>query len=271
MRILILSFLYLFLSHVYGQGYAPAGSRSMSMANASVAFNDVWAYHNNPGAVADVDHFSVALSYENRFLLKEMQNQAFAVAIPLKIGVVSIGGHFYGYSQYRSVKAGAGYSLKLSEKLYAGVQLNYQGLQLSNNYGAKNTLTAEAGIYAKITEKWKMGISVFNLGRAKLSDFQDDRFSTTLRLGSAYHFSDKLIVSGEFDKDLDNDLRFKVGVDYQLVNQFFIRGGFATSPTELTFGFGYHFKQVHLNFGSAYSNVLGWSPQFSLLFRSKSK
>lgn len=271
MRIILFSLLFLAQNISYGQGWTPAGGRSMSMANTSVAFNDVWAYHNNPGALADVDHFAVALSYENRFLLKEMQNQALAIVIPLKVGVVSVGGHFYGYSQYRSVKAGAGYSLKLSEKLYAGVQLNYQGLQLSNNYGSANSLTAEAGVYAKITEKWKLGISVFNLGRTKLSEFQDDRFSTIFRLGSAYHFSDKLIVAGEFDKDLDNDLRFKVGVDYELVNRFYIRGGFATAPTEVTFGFGYHFKQVRLNIGSAYTNVLGWSPHFSLLFRSKTK
>ena len=271
MKIILVSLLCLMQGLSYGQGWTPAGGRSMSMANTSVALNDVWAYHNNPGALADVDQFSVALSYENRFLLKEMQNQALAIVIPLKVGVVSIGGHFYGYSQYRSIKAGAGYSLKLSEKLFAGVQLNYQGLQLSNNYGSKSTLTAEAGIYAKITEKWKLGISVFNLGRTKLSDFQDDRFSTVFRLGSAYHFSKKLIIAGEFDKDLDHDLRFKVGVDYELINRFYVRGGFATTPSELTFGFGYHFKQVHLNIGSAYTNVLGWSPHFSLLFRAKTK
>jgi len=271
MRIILISLLCFIQGLSYSQGWSPAGARSMSMANASVAQNDVWAYHNNPGALADVDHLSIAVSYENRFLLKEMQNQALAVAIPLKIGVISIGGHFYGYSKFRSIKAGAGYSLKLSEKLYAGVQLNYQGLQLSNNYGAKSSMTAEAGVYAKITEKWKMGISVFNLGRSKLSDFQDDRFSTVLRLGSSYHFSEKLMIAGEFDKDLDHDLRLKVGIDYELVDHFFVRGGFASTPTEVTFGFGYHFKQVHINIGSAYTNVLGWSPHFSLLFRSKTK
>lgn len=271
MKITLIAFLCFSQTVVFSQGWTPAGGRSMSMANASVAFNDVWAYHNNPGALADVDRFTIGLSYENRFLLKEMQNQAVALAIPLKVGVVSIGGHFYGYSQYRSVKAGAGYSLKLAEKLYAGVQLNYQGLQFSNNYGSKSTLTAEAGVYAKITEKWKMGISVFNLGRTKLAEFQDDRFTTVLRLGTAYHFSKKLIVSGEFDKDLDYDLRFKLGVDYQLVDCFYVRGGFASAPTEVTFGFGYHFKQVHLNIGSAYNQNLGWSPHFSLLFQSKSR
>ncbi|MBL1279715.1 MAG: hypothetical protein COA33_005560 [Fluviicola sp.] len=251
------------------QGWVPAGGRAMSMGNASATFNDVWAYHNNPGALGDIEQFSVGISYENRFLLKEFQNQGLAIAIPLKVGVISIGGHFYGYSQFRSTKAGLGYSMKLSKKLFAGVQLNYQNLQLSQNYGSRSAMTAEAGIYAKITHKWKLGVSVFNLGRAKLSDFQDDRFSTIVRLGNSYQFSKRLLLTGEFEKNMDYDLRVKIGVEYEVIDHFFIRGGFASNPTDLTFGFGYRFQQIHLDLGSAYDRNLGWSPHFSIVFVGK--
>ncbi len=265
--LLLIATIFLF-NFVHAQGIIPAGAKSMSMGNASTTFNDVWAYHNNPGALADVDKFSVGLSYENRFLLKQLQSQALAVAIPLKTGVLSFGGSFYGYSLFRSTKVGLGYSMKLSDKFFAGVQLNYQNLNIQN-YGAKNALTAELGVYAKITEKWLLGVSVYNLGRAKLSDYQDDRFSTVLRLGSSYHFSDKLLISGEFEKDLDNPLRFKAGLEYEIVDHFFVRGGFLSSPTELTFGFGYNLKQIRLNIGSAYESVVGWSPHFSISFVGK--
>ena len=255
-------------SVAFAQGWVPAGARSMSMANASSTFTDVWAYHNNPGALGSIESFSAGLSYENRFLLKELQNQALAVAIPLKVGVISVGGHFYGYNQYRSTKAGLGYSLKLTDKLFAGVQLNYQGLSLSNNYGSKSTVTAEAGIYAKITDEWNLGISVFNLGRAKLSAFEDDRFSTIMRLGSSYRFSDKILLSVEGEKDLDYRLRFKAGLEYQVISNFYIRGGVGTAPIEGTFGLGYRFKMIQLDIGSAYDQNLGWSPHFSIQFEA---
>lgn len=267
MRFITLLFLSI-TTFSFSQGYVPSGGRSMSMGNASTTFNDVWAYHNNPGALADVDKFSVGLSYENRFLLKQLQSQGLAIAIPLKVGVLSFGGNFYGYSLYRSTKVGMGYSMKLSEKLYAGVQLNYQNLTIQN-YDSKNALTAEVGIYAKITDKWLLGVSVFNLGRAKLSEYQDDRFSTVFRLGNSYKFSDKLLLTGEFEKDLDSPLRFKAGLEYQIVDHFYVRGGFLTSPTEATFGFGYNFKQIRLNVGSAYERVVGWSPHFSISFVGK--
>jgi hypothetical protein len=269
MRKILIGFICLIQCSAFGQGWVPSGGRSMSMANASTTFNDVWAYHNNPGALADLEKFSVGISYENRFLLKELQSQGVALAIPIKVGVISVGGHMYGHRQYRTYKAGLGYSMKLAEKLFAGVQINYQGLSLPENYGTKSTVTAEAGVYAKFTEQWKLGISVFNLGRAKLSEFEDDRFSTIMRLGTSYEFSKKLNLNIEIEKDLDYDLRFKSGIEYQVVDNFFVRGGFATTPVELTFGFGYHFKQVHLDLGSAYHQILGWSPHFSIVFEGK--
>jgi hypothetical protein len=239
------------------------------MANASACNIDAWGYHNNPGALGQVESITAGVSYENRFLLKELQSQGFAVVIPLKVGVISVGGHLYGYNQFRSFKGGLGYSMKLADKFYAGVQLNYQGIRLSQNYGSTNSMTAEAGIYGEITDNWSFGVSVFNLGRAKLSEFQDDRYSTVMRIGSVYKFSDKFLLSGEFEKDLEHDLRFKSGLEYQVIDNFFVRGGFATAPVEVTFGFGYKFKQVQLDLGSAYHQILGWSPHFSLVFQAK--
>lgn len=250
----------------FSQGWLPAGGRSMSMANATVATSDEWSYFNNPGATAIAEQISVGLSYENRFLLKELQTQNLAVLIPLKVGVISIGGHLYGYQNYRSYKGGVGYALPLAEKLFAGVQLNYQGIQLSSNYGSKNTMTAEAGLYYRINDKWNFGLSVFNVGRAKLAEFSDDRFSTIMRFGTSYLFSEKLLVSAEVDKDLEFTPRFRAGVEYQLVENLYLRGGFATGRIEYTFGMGYRIKVISLNIGSSYDQILGWSPQFSISY-----
>lgn len=254
-----------------GQGVVPAGARSMSMGNASTTFDDVWAFQNNPGALGAINTFSAGLSYENRFLLKEFQTQGFAVAIPLKVGVISVGGDMFGYRNYRSYQAGVGYSMKLSEKFFAGVQLNYKGLSLSSNYGSKHSISAAAGIYAKVTENWKIGVSAYNVGRAKLSDFEDDRFTTVFRLGTSYLFSKKFLIAMEGEKDIDNPFRFKTGLEYEPLNNFFIRGGVQTTPIEFSFGFGYHFQQIHIGIGSSYHQILGWSPNFSIVFQAKAK
>lgn len=253
------------------QGWLPSGARSMSMSNASVGIYDVWSYHNNPGAIAKIDQLSAGIAYENRFLLRELQSQGIAVAIPLKTGVLSIGGLTYGYTQFRSTKAGLGYSLPLSDRFYAGVQLNYQGFQLAQNYGNVNTVTAEAGVYAEVTENWSMGFSVFNLTRTSLSEFQDDRLTTVMRLGTSYTFSKKLLVAAEFEKSIEYDVRFKSGLEYQAMKDFYFRAGIATAPVEFSFGTGYDFGNIQLDVGTAYDMLLGWSPHFSLTYQGKEK
>ncbi len=255
----------------FSQGWVPMGARSMSLSNASITLNDVWAYHHNPAALADINRVTAGVSYENRFLLSELQSQGFAVAIPLKVGVVSIGGQLYGGQQFRTYKGGLGYSMQLAEKIYAGVQLNYMGLQLPGNYGSKSSMTAEAGIYTKFTDNWKLGFSVYNLGRAKLSEFEDDRFSTIMRIGTAYTFSGKVIVAIDFEKDLDYDLRVKTGIEYEVIKNFYLRGGIATQPVELSFGLGYQWKQIQLGLGSSYHQILGWSPHFGLVYQGSTK
>jgi hypothetical protein len=159
--------------------------------------------------------------------------------------------------------------MKLSEKFMAGVQMNYQGIRLSENYGSKNTVTAEAGILFLITENWKVGMSVFNIGRAKLAAFADDRFTTLMRLGTSYKVSDKVLVVAEAEKNVDYPIRIKAGMDYQVVKNFYFRAGLATQPIEATFGFGYKMKSLQLDIGSAYHQQLGWSPHFSLTFTGK--
>ena len=251
------------------QGWLPAGARSNSMANASVALSDAWAYHHNPGALAEVTKLSVGVSYENRFLLKELQSQGFVYIQPLKKGVISMGAQSYGYTNFRTFRGGLGYSMKLSEKFMAGVQMNYQSLRLSEMYGSKQTVTAEFGILGLLTEKWRVGMSVFNLGRAKLSSYQDDRFSTVMRLGTSYSFSEKLTVVAEAEKNLEYPIRLKAGLDYMIAKQFFFRAGVASQPVEVTFGFGYKMKSLQLDLGSAYHQQLGWSPHFGLTYCRK--
>jgi len=242
------------------------GSRSSALAHSTVALTDVWSYYHNAAALGSIDGLRVGLNYENRFLLKELQSQAVVIAIPMRFGVVSVGTHFFGYRQFRSQRIGAGYSLKLAEKLYAGVQLNYQGLRLNNNYGSYSTATAEAGIQAFITSQWNIGVSVNNVGRAKLNDYQDERFPTRFRLGTSYKLSSKVLFLLEGSKVIHYKERIKLGIEYEAVTDFFIRLGVSSQPIEFSFGFGYYWSNFAFDISSSYHQDLGWSPQISMVY-----
>lgn len=253
------------------QGWKPMGTRASSLSNTSVTLVDVWAYHNNPGALSNIKKTTFGISYENRFLLKETQLQGFCLAQPLKIGTLSLGGQYYGNDNLKSYRVGFGYSLKLTEFLSAGVQFNSQGLRLPSYYGSKNSLSAEIGILATITENWTLGCSVFNLGNSKLADYQNERNPTTMRLGSAYKISKMVQFFLEFDKNIFLPIQLKAAFEYNPKEEFFFRFGCSTEPYQLAFGAGYHFKKMNLNLGSSYQQILGWSPSFTMNFELNKK
>jgi hypothetical protein len=246
------------------QGYSFVGARSNSLSNSTVALEDCWSFFHNPGALATITNSEVGISYENKFLLKELQSQAIVYIQPLKKGVLSFGDQLFGFESFRTNKLGVGYGLKLSEFLYSGIQLNYHTIQFSSNYGTINILTAEAGLLAKVSENLKFGFSIFNLGRAKITTKGDERISTNMRLGTLYQLSSKILFTSEFEKNIFSNGCFKTGVEYKPVKNIVFRGGFSTKPIQFSFGLGIILKRFQLDIASAYSQFIGWSPYFSL-------
>jgi hypothetical protein len=78
----LLSFFLLASSIFFGQTNFVNSGRSLSLANASVTLNDVWAHVNNPAALIGLKKQSFGISYQNRFGLKELQSQGLVYALP---------------------------------------------------------------------------------------------------------------------------------------------------------------------------------------------
>ncbi len=244
----------------------PMGARSSGVANASVALTDTWSFFNNPANSANVAHVSGGLYYENRYLLKELQFQGLVYNQPLKVGALSLGIQSFGFKYFRTFTAGLGYSLKLNEMLFSGVQLSYQGLWFSDYYGTRNAVMANAGILIHLSENLKLGTSIFNLGRTKVNRANAERWSTDFRLGASFQVSKVVLILAELNKNVNHPIRVKAGVEYQPVKTFFLRTGISTSPIEISGGFGYQFKNIDLSFGTTYIPVLGFSPNISFSF-----
>lgn len=266
MKCLFIFLLAFISSSVIAQGWMPQGARSSGLGNTSVTLVDAFAYHHNPGALGYMEKGGAAISYESRFMIRELQSQGFAAVQPLNTGVISIGGQFYGYKNYRTNRVGAGYSLLLNENLSAGIQMNYLSLRLDDFYGVKHMATGEAGMLAKLGDDMTFGASVVNIGRARLSEFEDDRFSTILRIGAGYQITKELLFLLELEQEVTHKTRMRSGLEYTPNEKFYVRAGFQGAPIEFSFGTGFRFGPLQLDLASHYHQILGWTPMVSLIF-----
>ncbi|MEM9024528.1 MAG: hypothetical protein AAGB22_12350, partial [Bacteroidota bacterium] len=81
--------------------------------------------------------------------------------------------------------------------------------------------------------------------------------------GMDYRFNERVLVTAETEKDLDLDAQVKAGLEYQVLDQLFLRTGVSSQPFRYSFGFGFRWKAAQLDVATGYHSVLGFSPQLS--------
>lgn len=247
-----------------GNDNFPVGARSAGLAHASVTLSDAWSTYHNQAGLSLLKKPTAAAFYETRFLLSELSTKAIAGAIPFKKGAFGLSVMQSGFSLYSESKIGLAYGMQLSEIFSAGIQLDYFHINIGESYGSKGALAGEAGVLAKLTDNLAAGVHVANPTRTKLSD--NESLPTTMRLGLAYHFSKKVFVSAESQKNSGNKPVFKAGIEYHVIEALYLRSGISTNPTLNTFGFGLHIKNLKFDFAGSFHSVLGFSPQVGISY-----
>lgn len=267
--ILILPFFFICTISFAGGDNRPTGARSAALGNASVSVPDLWAVYNNQAGLANLKTIAAGISYENRFSLSELSLKSGAVAIPVKGGTFGISISSFGFSQYSENNYGLAFAKAFGENFSAGVQMDCFSVGIAEGYGKKSTLAAEIGMQAKLVQGLTIGAHIFNLSRARITNYNNESLPTIMRLGFNYKFSDKVFLAIETQKDIIHKPEFKTGIEYRIIKELYLRGGVSTNPSLSSFGFGVNLKQFRLDFASSFHSVLGYTPQLGLLYELK--
>ena len=249
----------------------PIGARSSAMANASVSFTDLWSTHHNQAGLGFVRTISGGVCYENRFLIKELSIKGGAIALPIKGGTLGIAITSFGYAQYNENKYSLSFAKAFGENFSIGIAMDYLNTKIAEGYGSKGVLAAEVGIIAKPLKNLTIGAHVFNPTRTQIAIYNKERIPTIFRLGANYNFSENVMLAVETEKDIQMKPVFKAGLEYKPVKEFYLRAGISTNPTLSSFGFGLNLKSFKIDFSANYHQVLGVSPQISLIYTMDQK
>lgn len=253
----------------------PLGARFAGMGNAGLTLTDVWSVRLNPAGLSGVEVPTAGLFYQRHWLSEDLAHQGIAMAIPLGRGVLGIGGDRFGYDLYNETRATLAYAMPFGEGLRAAVQLGHVGVALGDNYGRSGTLVAEVGMQARITDALWIGAHLYNPNRSGFGStgdaavVVDERVPTVLRAGLCYTFSDKLLMTLDAEKDIDQDERFRVGVEYNPNKVLYLRTGVGTGPAQSHFGVGLRLDRFDIDMALAVRALLGPTPMLNLNYRFK--
>lgn len=239
------------------------GPRITAMGGAGVALQDVWSVQKNQAGIAALKSPMASLAYENRFLIKEISTKSGAFVLPINKFVLGAAFQAYGVNAYNETRGGLTLARAFSPKLLTAISVNFHQLQIAN-YGNTKAFSIEVGVQYQALENLWLGAHIANPNSSKYGANTDQIIPAHIQFGGSYKFSDKLILSTEFEKVLDNQADFKTGLEYKVVSAFALRGGVSMNPFKQYAGFGLELEKFLFDFGISSHPILGYSPQISL-------
>lgn len=251
--------------NTYGSGGLNLpGGRAAALGRASVALPGVWSAFTNQAGMAWEDGLHAGLFAENRFLMKELCYEAVAVAWSGRPGAFGLALSYRGFQLYNEFHVGIGYARKFGRRLSTGIQLNYLRVQIAEGYGSRGVINCAAGFIYRPDNHWTLGMQICNPIPVRLSDSQDELLPLTFRLGAGYDISGKVLMLIEGEKDLENPLVIRSGVEVKLSGSVYGRVGVQSGPFMVTAGIGFVLSRLNVDIASGYHMVLGFSPAVSI-------
>jgi hypothetical protein len=223
-----------------------------------------WSSFHNQATLPYYNSFSAAVNYENRFGIRELGTRSAGLIFPAgKAALAAVYTHF-GYSDFYRDMAGIACGLKLSNKLSAGIQIDYFSERASGEYKYIQSITCEAGLLFSPFENTRIGIHVFNPLPTSL---RKTYLPSTLRIGAGTNLNKSLFAGIEAEMSTGSQLIIRTGFEYEAVKEFWLRGGFSSDNNSFSFGLGYLLRIVQLDIGFVTHEKLGVTSSISLIFK----
>lgn len=243
----------------------PVAAPYIGLGAYSINHVDVLSTTSNQASLAQLKNSAAGAYGERRFLLSELNNYTAVVGLTNKNGNFGLKAGYAGFSDYNETQLGLAYARKLGNKIDAGVQFNYNGIQVPT-YGNASAISFEIGTIMHVSEKLHAGIHLNNPIGGKFGKEQQEKLPSVFTVGIGYDASQKFFISCEIEKEEDQPVNVNTGFQYKLIQQLLVRGGISSATTSYWLGVGLQLKAFRVDVTSSYHSQLGITPGLLILF-----
>ncbi|HEX38341.1 MAG TPA: hypothetical protein ENG70_05775 [Candidatus Cloacimonetes bacterium] len=265
-------------SNVFGN-YIPS-ARARGMSGAFIAScDDPNAIFFNPGALA-VASQGINLGYSRLFNneFEVLMNGALTYKLPGKFGTVALGIQAMDveYGGIKLQQEGT-YSIAHSfllmgdvhSQFYIGYGLNLYYLKFGETVGGidpgnQTSYGINIGALATLHQRTHVAFSVRNVNNPTMGSDQTFDLPQYLALGVSYEPYDGVITEIDLSQKLGEQTKILAGIEFEIIDNFWLRTGASTYPNSISGGFGVLFKGVKVDYGFNTHPVMPLTHQFSL-------
>lgn len=252
-------------------GFSAKGGPNAALGGISATPVNAFSMHNNQGATAFLNETAFGLAYRSPYWPATLTDVSLVAASPLGTGTLGGSMNYTGNDLYYEMKAGVGYALRIADKAGIGVQLDYLHTK-AQNYAGKHFVTFEVGVLYRPLEQLSIGAHVFNPVKYTVDEETGETLPIVMNFGVEYRPHTDIGIWAEVEKDIDFPVNVRGGLEYRVLEELAVRGGFSVRPAILTFGLGYELKKLAvLDVATGYHFDLGFNTAVSLSFLLKPK
>jgi hypothetical protein len=265
--------LLLFVINAKGQvAVQPVAARYLSLAAYSTLHNDAFGGRANAASLANLNRGGIGAYGERRFMLDQLNMYSIAAALPTQSGNFGLSGSYFGFSQSNQTQLNLSYGRKVTETVDIGASFHYHALSQAGIYGSSSAITGSLGMLLHLSDKIIAGVNAYNPFRASWSKLDgEERLPSRYTFGMGYDASENFYMSVEIEKEEGLPVNVNLGMHYQFIPQFFVRGGIATQTSSYFAGLGFDLEQFRLDVATSFHPQLGLSPGVLLMYNFKKK
>ncbi|MDG5767158.1 hypothetical protein QA596_06760 [Balneolales bacterium ANBcel1] len=245
------------------------GARGTAMGQAHTALpSDPWSVFHNPAMIDDDNRYFALFAIRN-FGMKELEDHAAVFSMPVLFNresagaAVSGGIHSYGFRLFRETRLLAGSSFRL-HSVRVGLTATYVHTSI-RNYGSGGSLVVNAGIASTIAGNLTIGFRWLNLFHDGLPFWSRDppevpHHPAEMAAGLTWRIVPSLLASFDLVNDVMHPITLRSGFEAEVLQGFFLRGGWTTRPFTWSAGAGFRVSSIKSSLAVRHHEVLGLSP-----------
>ena len=263
--IFLISLIVIFISNVRAQSiFEPLGARNISLANTSTTIADIWSALHNPAGIAAIDHLTTAVHFQNKYGLVGFNSMAVVAGSPVPSGAVAIGVHRFGDKLYNEHRISAAYASEIGI-IKIGGRASY--LQYSvQDFSTRASYSVDFGVMTSLTKTLTIGANAYNITQASISDSELGNVPTILMLGLQFKPLPIFFLNAEVEKNISLPAFAKLGMEYNLADNFFLRTGVRSDTFESYYGIALKFFSMQIDYALSLHQELGVSNAISLQY-----
>ena len=259
-----LIYLVLMVIGLQASGQVNPGPRLTALGSSGVALQDFWSVKKNQAGLSGISKVVAAVNYEQLFVDQDISFQSALFIFPALKNVFALSFNRYGFIAYNEQQVSLACSRKWGD-VSVGLGFNYHQLKIQN-YGSSDAVSVEIGFQYQLNERFTLGAHIANPSGSGFNNEVSALVPVVIDFGTAWKFSDKVLLTSEIQKTLNSTISFKLGTEYTIVEWLAARGGVSSNPLRQYFGFGISHQKFRFDAATYTQYYLGFVPQVGLSY-----